>query len=50
MQGNPEEELKNSAVVDSGCSSSMFGYKEKLSDYLAYKGGAVAFCNNSRGG
>ena len=50
MQSNPEDKLKNSTVVDSGCSSSMSGYKEKLSNYQAYKGGSVAFGNNTRGG
>ena len=50
MQSNPEDELKNNVVVDSGCSSSMSGFKEKLSDFQAYKGGSVAFGNNTRGG
>ncbi|GJZ71056.1 putative ribonuclease H-like domain-containing protein, partial [Tanacetum coccineum] len=48
--GNPEEELKDRAVVDSGCSGNMTGYKEKLSDYKDYNGGCVAFGNDLRGG
>ncbi|GKG27206.1 hypothetical protein Tco_0402909, partial [Tanacetum coccineum] len=36
--------------IDSGCSGSMTGYKEKLSDFKAYKGGYVAFGNDPKGG
>ncbi|GJV01296.1 hypothetical protein Tco_1334865 [Tanacetum coccineum] len=31
--GNPEEDLKDYAIIDSGCSGSMTGDKDKLSDY-----------------
>ncbi|GKA10492.1 hypothetical protein Tco_0689925, partial [Tanacetum coccineum] len=31
--GNPEEELKDHAIIDSGCSGSMTGDKDKLSDF-----------------
>ncbi|GJW41392.1 putative ribonuclease H-like domain-containing protein [Tanacetum coccineum] len=48
--GNPEEELKDHAIIDSGCSGSMTGYKDKLSDFKDYKGGYVAFGNDSKGG
>ncbi|GJU00930.1 putative ribonuclease H-like domain-containing protein [Tanacetum coccineum] len=41
--GNPEEELKDHAIIDSGCSGSMTGDKDKLSDFKDYKGGYVAF-------
>ncbi|GKF01567.1 putative reverse transcriptase domain-containing protein, partial [Tanacetum coccineum] len=48
--GNPEEELKDHAIIDSGCSGSMTGDKDKLSDFKDYKGGYVAFGNDSKGG
>ena len=50
MQGNPEEELKDHLIVDSGCSGSMPGDKEILSDFKAYFGGRVAFGNDPDGG
>lgn len=50
MQGNPEEELKDHLIVDSGCSGSMTGEKELLSDFKAYFGGKVAFGNDPDGG
>ncbi|GKD58622.1 hypothetical protein Tco_1296131, partial [Tanacetum coccineum] len=39
--GNPEEELKDHAIIDSG--GSMTRDKDKLSDFKDYKGGYVAF-------
>ncbi|GKB46508.1 hypothetical protein Tco_0897261 [Tanacetum coccineum] len=36
--GNPEEDLKDYAIIDSGCSGSMTGDKNKLSDFKDYKG------------
>ncbi|GKE76382.1 hypothetical protein Tco_1542502, partial [Tanacetum coccineum] len=36
--GNPEEDLKDYAIIDSGCSGSMTGDKDKLSDFKGYKG------------
>jgi hypothetical protein len=50
MQGNPEEELKDHLIVDSGCSGSMTGEKELLSDFKAYFGGKIAFGNDPDGG
>ena len=50
MQGNPEKELKDRLVVDSGCSSSMTGAKDILADFKAYYGGKVAFGNDPNGG
>ncbi|GJW07850.1 hypothetical protein Tco_1570273 [Tanacetum coccineum] len=47
---NPEEELKDHAIIDSGCSGSMTGDKDKLSDFKEYKGGYVAFGNDPKGG
>ncbi|GJY67273.1 hypothetical protein Tco_0469511 [Tanacetum coccineum] len=33
QNGNPEEDLKDYAIIDSGCSGSMTGDKDKLSDF-----------------
>ncbi|GJW37601.1 putative ribonuclease H-like domain-containing protein [Tanacetum coccineum] len=46
-KGNPEEDLKDYAIIDSGCSGSMTGDKDKLSDFKEFKGGYVAFGNDS---
>ncbi|GJT92780.1 putative ribonuclease H-like domain-containing protein [Tanacetum coccineum] len=48
--GNPEEDLKDYAIIDSGCSRSMTGDKDKLSDFKEFKGGYVAFGNDPKGG
>ncbi|GJY78259.1 putative ribonuclease H-like domain-containing protein, partial [Tanacetum coccineum] len=37
-------------VADSGCSGSMTGDKDKLSDFKEFKGGYVAFGNDPKGG
>ncbi|GJY19726.1 putative ribonuclease H-like domain-containing protein [Tanacetum coccineum] len=50
QNGNPEEDLKDYAIIDSGCSGSMTGDKDKLSDFKAFKGGYVAFGNDPKGG
>ena len=50
LQGNPEKELKDRLVVDSGCSSSMTRAKDILVDFKAYYGGRVAFENDPNGG
>ncbi|GKG51347.1 hypothetical protein Tco_0541731, partial [Tanacetum coccineum] len=47
--GNPESILQDHAVVDSGCSSHMTGYKAYLSDYKDYNGGFVAFGSDPKG-
>ncbi|GKF56254.1 hypothetical protein Tco_0166594 [Tanacetum coccineum] len=36
---NLKEELKDHAIIDSGCSGSMTGDKDKLSYFKEYKGG-----------
>ncbi|GJW46924.1 hypothetical protein Tco_0078570 [Tanacetum coccineum] len=36
--GNPEEDLKDYVIIDSGCSGSMTGDKDKLLDFKDYKG------------
>ncbi|GKA85524.1 putative ribonuclease H-like domain-containing protein [Tanacetum coccineum] len=48
--GQNNEELKDHAIIDSGCSGSMTGDKDKLSDFKDYKGGYVAFGNDPKGG
>ncbi|GJX03335.1 ribonuclease H-like domain-containing protein [Tanacetum coccineum] len=48
--GNPEEDLKDYAIINSGCSRSMTGDKDKLSDFKEFKGGYVAFGNDPNGG
>ncbi|GKB11985.1 ribonuclease H-like domain-containing protein [Tanacetum coccineum] len=50
QNGNPEEDLKDYAIIDSGCSGSMTGDKDKLSDFKEFKGGYVAFGNDPKGG
>ncbi|GKF30786.1 hypothetical protein Tco_0100584, partial [Tanacetum coccineum] len=42
IQGNPKEDLKDYAIIDSGCSGSMTGDKDKLSDFKEFKG--VCLC------
>ena len=43
MQGNLQEELKDKASVDSGCSGHMTGDMSKIEDFEAFEGGYVAF-------
>ena len=50
MQSNPEHDLKDKGVVDSGCSSHMTGEKSYLTDFEEFDGGFVAFGGNSKGG
>ncbi|GJV50493.1 hypothetical protein Tco_1440705 [Tanacetum coccineum] len=45
-----KEDLKDYAIIDSGCSGSMTGDKDKLSDFKEFKGGYVAFGNDPKGG
>ncbi|GJZ31267.1 putative ribonuclease H-like domain-containing protein, partial [Tanacetum coccineum] len=48
--GNPQLELQEKGVIDSGCSRHMIGNKSYLSDYEEIDGGFVAFGGNSKGG
>ncbi|GJX56531.1 uncharacterized mitochondrial protein-like protein [Tanacetum coccineum] len=48
--GNPQLELQEKGVIDSGCSRHMTGNKSYLSDYEEIDGGFVAFGGNSKGG
>ncbi|GKE26696.1 hypothetical protein Tco_1442080 [Tanacetum coccineum] len=49
-KGNPQQDLKNKGVIDSGCSRHMTGNKSYLTDYEEIDGGFVAFGGNSKGG
>ncbi|GKA35504.1 ribonuclease H-like domain-containing protein [Tanacetum coccineum] len=40
---NPQRDLKNKGIVDSGCSRHMTGNKAYLAEYQDYNGGPVAF-------
>ncbi|GJT91928.1 putative ribonuclease H-like domain-containing protein [Tanacetum coccineum] len=48
--GNPQQDLKDKGVIDSGCSRHMTGNKSYLTDYEEIDGGFVAFRGNSKGG
>ncbi|GJS93715.1 putative ribonuclease H-like domain-containing protein [Tanacetum coccineum] len=48
--GNPQQDLKNKRVIDSGCSRHMTGNRSYLTDYKEIDGGFVAFGGNSKGG
>ncbi|GJV51365.1 retrovirus-related pol polyprotein from transposon TNT 1-94 [Tanacetum coccineum] len=48
--GNPQQDLKDKGVIDSGCSRHMIGNKSYLIDYEKIDGGFVAFGSNSKGG
>ncbi|GJW76367.1 hypothetical protein Tco_0138049 [Tanacetum coccineum] len=48
--GNPQQDLKNKGVIDSGCSRHMTGNGSYLTDYEEINGGFVAFGGNSKGG
>ncbi|GKE23768.1 putative ribonuclease H-like domain-containing protein, partial [Tanacetum coccineum] len=48
--GNPEAELKDTRIIDSGCSRHMTRNKSFLLDYKDLDCGLVAFGGNSKGG
>ncbi|GKA63457.1 putative ribonuclease H-like domain-containing protein [Tanacetum coccineum] len=48
--GNPQLELQEKRVIDSGCSRHMNGNKSYLFDYEEINDGFVAFGGNSKGG
>ncbi|GJS74245.1 ribonuclease H-like domain-containing protein [Tanacetum coccineum] len=48
--GNPQLELQEKGVIDSGCSRHMTGNKSYLSDYEEIDGGFVAFGGSTKGG
>ncbi|GJR56854.1 putative ribonuclease H-like domain-containing protein [Tanacetum coccineum] len=49
-QGNPQIDLQNKGVIDSGCSRHMTGNMSYLTDYEEIDGGYVAFGGNPKGG
>ncbi|GKD84130.1 ribonuclease H-like domain-containing protein, partial [Tanacetum coccineum] len=49
-KGNPQQDLKDKGVIDSGCSRHMIGNKSYLTEYEEIDGGFVAFRGNSKGG
>ncbi|GJU35888.1 putative ribonuclease H-like domain-containing protein [Tanacetum coccineum] len=48
--GNPQIDLQDSGVIDSGCSRHMIGNMSYLTDYEEIYGGYVAFRGNPKGG
>ncbi|GKF73480.1 hypothetical protein Tco_0219812, partial [Tanacetum coccineum] len=48
--GNPQQDLKDKGVIDSGFSRRMTGNKSYLTDYEEINGRFVAFGGNSKGG
>nr|GEX65574.1 putative ribonuclease H-like domain-containing protein [Tanacetum cinerariifolium] len=49
-QGNPQHALKDTGVIDSGCSRHMIGNMSYLSEFEEPNGGYVAFGGNPKGG
>ncbi|GJV78715.1 putative ribonuclease H-like domain-containing protein [Tanacetum coccineum] len=49
-KGNPQQDLKDKGVINSGCSRHMTGNRSYLTDYEEIDGGLVAFGGNSKGG
>nr|GEY65337.1 ribonuclease H-like domain-containing protein [Tanacetum cinerariifolium] len=50
VQGNPQQDLKDQGVIDSGCSRHMTGNMSYFSDFEELNGGYVAFGGNLKGG
>ncbi|GJX18103.1 putative ribonuclease H-like domain-containing protein [Tanacetum coccineum] len=48
--GNPQMDLHDQGVIDSGCSRHMTGNMSYLTDYEEINGGCVAFGGNPKGG
>ncbi|GKD83316.1 hypothetical protein Tco_1350155 [Tanacetum coccineum] len=48
--GNPQMDLQDQGVIDSGCSRHMIGNMSYLIDYKKIDGGYVAFGGNPKGG
>ncbi|GJR93389.1 hypothetical protein Tco_0265563 [Tanacetum coccineum] len=46
--GNPQQDLKEKGVINSGCSRHMTGNRSYLTDYEEIDGGFVAFGGNSK--
>ncbi|GKC55095.1 hypothetical protein Tco_1077840 [Tanacetum coccineum] len=43
ISGNPQQDLKDKGVIDSGCSRHMTGNRSSLTDYEENDGGFIAF-------
>ncbi|GKE95109.1 hypothetical protein Tco_1579964, partial [Tanacetum coccineum] len=50
LLGNPQMDLHDQGVIDSGCSRHMTGNMSYLTDYEEIDGGYVAFGGNPKGG
>ncbi|GJS63729.1 ribonuclease H-like domain-containing protein [Tanacetum coccineum] len=50
VNGNPQMDLQDQGVIDSGCSRHMTGNMSYLTDYEEIDGGYVAFGGNPKGG
>ncbi|GJX07557.1 ribonuclease H-like domain-containing protein [Tanacetum coccineum] len=50
VQGNPQIDLQDQGVIDSGCSRHMTGNMSYLTDFEEIDGGYVAFGGNPKGG
>ncbi|GJW48684.1 hypothetical protein Tco_0080330 [Tanacetum coccineum] len=50
LQGNPQMDLQDQEVIDSGCSRPMKGNMSYFTDYEEIDGGYVAFRGNPKGG
>ncbi|GJT21651.1 putative ribonuclease H-like domain-containing protein [Tanacetum coccineum] len=50
LEGNPQMDLQDQGVIDSGCSRHMTGNMSYLTDYEEIDGGYVAFGGNPKGG
>ncbi|GJZ77929.1 putative ribonuclease H-like domain-containing protein [Tanacetum coccineum] len=50
LKGNPQMDLQDQGVIDSGCSRHMTGNMSYLTDYEEIDGGYVAFGGNPKGG
>ncbi|GJX24550.1 putative ribonuclease H-like domain-containing protein [Tanacetum coccineum] len=48
--GNPQQDLKDKGVIDSGCSRHMTGNRSYLTDYEEINGGFVTFGGSTKGG
>ncbi|GJZ34710.1 putative ribonuclease H-like domain-containing protein [Tanacetum coccineum] len=49
-KGNPQQDLQEKGVIDSGCSRHMTGNMSYLTDFEEINGGYVAFGGNPKGG
>ncbi|GKC35088.1 ribonuclease H-like domain-containing protein, partial [Tanacetum coccineum] len=50
VEGNPQMDLQDQRVIDSGCSRHVTGNMSYLTDYKEIDGGYVAFRSNPKGG